>query len=187
MMGVVSNQPLAWRIALCMAVIFVAATIVRYILKVVRSIKRLRIAEERIQSKIAEIRTMPISEAEAWSKKLIREKARLHPWSGEMPQDVDRMLLKLHPSVQSVLRGYQLLSFPDTGTEISANLLCEMPPLSGYYQIGMDKSIHHKLLAKSGGPEITELNEEDAIVETYPSLFHFFLLAEGDLSPRNLA
>lgn len=70
--------------------------------------------------------------------------------------------------------------FSETGTEFNAEYLLARAAIEGAYHIGLDKSIHHKLIAKPSSPIIFELNEDDRIIEEYPSIYHYFLLAEWE-------
>ena len=145
-------------------------------------VRRLRVAENRIKAEAAEIRQMGIEKARCLGKQILEEKATFESWNGPVPANVNLILEKLDHSLQSLFRAHRAWFFSETGTEFDAELLVvrTASAIEGMYQVGLDKSLQHKLTAKPGSPVVFELNEDDRVIEEYPSIYHYFLLAERE-------
>lgn len=173
---------LAWKIAAGIAAMFLIIRLFQYVKHVRTSIKRLKVAETRIKAETAEIRQMSVEKAWPLAKQVLEEKACLESWGGPLPANVNLVLEKLDGSVQSLFRAHRRCSFPQTNTRFDAEFLLDRlgPAMEDAYLIGSDISNEHKLITKPGSPVIFELNEDDRVIEEYPSIHHYILLAERE-------
>lgn len=168
------------KIAIGTAAVLLIVRLIKYWKTVHDSIKRLKTAEARIKVETAKIRQMSVEEAELLGRRILNERANLEPWSVPVPENISQVLEKLDGSLQSLFAANRKWYFPQTGTEFNADYILGTRSVQGARIIALDKSINHKLLAKERSPVILELNEDDRPVEEYPSIFHYFLLAEKE-------
>ena len=172
-----------WLIGGVIAAVLLIIRLLQYAKRIRTYMKRLKVAEKEIAAENAEILQMSIPEAKAPGMQVVKESATVESWTGPVPARVNVVLQKLDASVQDFFRTYRRCVFPET--EFDADFLCCKPSsaLEGTYQIGRDKcakSIRHTLVVRPGSPVVLELNPDDRIIGEYPSIYHYFLLAEGE-------
>lgn len=170
----------AWKIAVAIAAVLLMIRLLQYGRRVRTSIKRLRVAENRIKAEMSEIRQLSAERAELLGREIIGDKASVELWNGPIAADLSLILQKLDSTVQSFFHDYRRCFFPETGTEFNAEflLLRTATIIEDAYQIALDKSTKQKLVSKTGSAVVFELNENDRILEEYPSIYHYILLAE---------
>ena len=113
---------LAWKIAIGVAAILLMIRLIQYARRVRASIKRLKVAENRIKADTAQIRQMDVKQAKRLAEAVLREKATFEAWPGAIPQyathhrervGAARLFATRHPGLVLCGTSYEGISFDE--------------------------------------------------------------------------
>ena len=130
-----------------------------------------------VEKEMGDVASMDFKDAKRRAYRFIEKNGDTEPWDRPMDEQAESTLHQFDQAVQAFLRKWKRVRFLQTGTEISATLLCLDAQRKDIWIIGQNVSDEYLLGIVPGKPKLYELNN-GYIREEYPSIFHYILLAE---------
>jgi hypothetical protein len=169
---------IAWVLSVVLLVLAIGVGL--FVRRFVADFQRTRALEAEVDEEMSEIASLDLDEAFSRAERVIQQQARVEEWASPIPPAIDARLARLDARVAALLRRSRRVTFPETGTWLSAELLDQLDLADWRWSIGADSERKDwRLCIEPDGNAVAEVISR-RVKQRYGSLWHYILLAEDE-------